>query len=205
MSDSGAPDEKKPWMSSRPSMYRQPAERLPVDLFSYTREAGNCLQGRRFLACISMASTAVETILNRDQRLRTLPDYKAPDGWAYLNNRTLRTARENGLPTNKLLSPGDDLNGRKPILFVELRNKIAHGEITRLVTDLSDYDPSAEQMAADQETKMRLIVSEWFITAADVQEGHIRKNRWPDTVQTWPYFIERLEALRNLVQARAEI
>lgn len=182
MTDTGAPNEKKPWMSSGPSMYREPAERLPMDLFSYTREAGHCLRERRFLACIAMASTAVEIILNRDRRLRALPDYKASDGWAYLNNRTLRTARENGLPTDKPLSLGDDLNARKPIEFVELRNKIAHGEITRLVTDLSDYDASAEGMAADQETKMRLFVSEWFNTAPDVQEGHIRNNRWPDTV-----------------------
>jgi len=39
MSDPSAPDEKRPWMSSGPSMYRHPAERLPMDLFSYTREA----------------------------------------------------------------------------------------------------------------------------------------------------------------------
>jgi hypothetical protein len=176
MSDSSAPDEKRSWMSSGPSMYRHPAERLPMDLFSYTREAGHCLRERRCLACITMASTAVEIILNRDRRLRALPNY-APDGWAYLNNRTLRTARENGLPTDKLLSPGDDLNERRPIAFVELRNKIAHGEITHLVTALSDYDPSVEQMAADQENKMRQFVSEWFNTAPDVQEGHIRRNR----------------------------
>lgn len=137
---------------------------------------------RRFLACIAMASTAVEIILNRDRRLRALPNFKAPDGWAYLNNRTLRIARENGLPTDALLSPGDDLNSSKPIAFVEFRNKIAHGEITHLVSDLSDYDPSAEQMAADQETKMRRFVSEWFNTAPDVQEGHVRRNRWPDAV-----------------------
>jgi hypothetical protein len=126
-----------------------------------------------------MASTAVEIILNRDRRLRALIN-KSSDGWAYLNNRTLLTARENGLPTDALLSPGDDLSDRKPIAFVEYRNKIAHGEITHLVTDLSDYDPGAEQMAADQEAKMQRFISEWFNTAPDVQEGHVRGNRWPD-------------------------
>ena len=100
MSDSGGSDEKKPWMSGGPSMYGHPAERLPTDLFSYTREAGHCLQERRFLACIAI----------RDRRLRALPNFKAFDGWAYLNNRNLRIARENGLPTDVLLSPGDDLN-----------------------------------------------------------------------------------------------
>lgn len=97
------------------------------------------------------------------------PDEKRP--WMSSGHRTLRTARENGLPTDKLLSPGDDLNERRPIAFVELRNKIAHGEIAHLVTDLSDYDPSAEQMAADQENKMRQFVSEWFNTAPGCPRG----------------------------------
>lgn len=180
MNDSGGPDEKRPWMSGGPSMLRRPAERLPMDLFSYIREAGHCLQERRFLASVAMASTAVELILNRDRRLRALPNFKASDGWAYLNNRNLRIVREIGLPTDALLSPGDNLDTNKAIAFVEFRNKIAHGEIAHLVSDLSDYDPSAEQMAVDQESKMRSFVSQWFNTAPDVQEGHIRKNRWPD-------------------------
>lgn len=153
-----------------------------MDVFSYTREAGHCLQERRFLACVAMASTAVELILNRDRRLRVLPNFRASDAWAYLNNRTLRIARENGLPTDALLSLDDDLDSNKPIAFLQFRNKVAHGEISNLVSDLSDYDPSAEQMAVDQESKMRSFVSEWFNTAPDVQEGHIRGNRWPDAV-----------------------
>jgi len=180
MDDSAGSGSKKPWMSSGRGLFRGPAERYPIDLFSYTREALHCMQERRFLACIAMASTAVEIILNRDRRLKALLNFKSSDGWAYLNNRSLRTARKNGLPAGALLSPGDDLDSRKPIAFVELRNKIAHGEIAHLVTGLSDYDPSAEQMAADQETKMRLFVSEWFNTAPDVQEGYIRNNHWSE-------------------------
>ena len=180
MNDSTGSVPKKPWMSSRRGLFRGPAERYPMDLFSYTREALHCIQERRFLACIAMASTAVEIILNRDRRLKALPNFKGRDGWAYLNNTTLRKAGENGLPIHALLSPGDDLNGKRPIVFVELRNKIAHGEILELVDELSDYDPSAEQMATDQETKMRLFVSEWFNTGPDVQEGYIRNNQWPD-------------------------
>lgn len=129
-----------------------------------------------------MASTAVEIILNRDRRLRTLPDFKSADGWAYLNNRTLRIARDHGLPSNALLSLGEDLNSRKPILFVEMRNKIAHGEIVRLVSGLADYDPGAERIADEQGLKMRKFVSEWFNTAPDVQQGYIRNNQWPDPV-----------------------
>ncbi len=174
-----SPDDKRPWMSSNRGLFRHCPDRYPMDVFSYTREATHCFDQRRFLACIAMASTAVEIILNRDRRLRRLPNFKSPDGWAYLNNRTLRIARDNGLPSNALLSQGDDLDSQKPIAFVEIRNKIAHGEIAHLVSDLSDYDPSAEQIATEQETKMRKFVSEWFNTAPDVQEGHIRKNQWP--------------------------
>jgi len=76
-----------------------------------------------------MASTAVEIILNRDRRLRALPSFKSSYGWAYLNNRTLRIARGNGLPSNALLLSGEDLDGQKPIAFVEVRNKIAHGDV----------------------------------------------------------------------------
>jgi hypothetical protein len=177
--DSSGGAREKPWMSSGPSMYRSPAERMPIDLFSYTREAGYCLTERRFLASIAMASTAVELILNRDRRLRALSDFRGPYGWANLNNQNLRIARENGLPTQALLSAGDDLDSDEPIAFVTLRNKVAHGEIGHLVSDLSDYDPGAEQLAADQESKMRRFVSEWFNTAPDVQDGHIRNNQWP--------------------------
>jgi hypothetical protein len=153
-----------------------------MDLFSYTREAGHCLDEGRYLAAIAMASTAVELILNRDGRMRALPEVaQAPHGWANLNNRNLRLARNNGLPTTALVSEGDDLDSDTPIAFVDLRNKVAHGEIGHLITDLSDYDPSAARLADEQEARMRRFVSEWFNTAPDVQEGHIRGNRWPDS------------------------
>src|SRR5712692_8429730 len=137
MSDSSDHREKKPWMTSGPSMYRSPAERMPMDLFSYSREAGHCLEERRYLASIVMASTAVELILNRDRRLKPLAELKRVFGWANLNNHNLRIARANGLPAETLISVGDDLDGTTPIAFVELRNKVAHGEIAHFVTDLS--------------------------------------------------------------------
>jgi hypothetical protein len=182
MSDSGALDEKKPRMSSNWGLGRSYPDRYPIDVFSYTREATHCFQQRRFLACIAMASTAVEIILNRDRRLRALANFKSSDGWAYLNNRTLRVARDKGLPSDALLSSGEDLNGQRPIAFVATRNKIAHGDVEHVVSNLSDYDPGAERIADEQALKMRRFVSEWFNTAPDVQEGHIRNNHWPDTV-----------------------
>ncbi len=179
MGDSPVAPEEKPHMTRGRPLYRTHAERYPLDLFSYTREAGYCLDDHRFLAAIAMASSAVELILNRDRRLRAVPGFQGAYGWANLNNRTLRVARDNGLPTNALLSEGDNLDSDQPIPFVELRNKVAHGEISHLVSDLSDYDPDAVKLAAEQDSKMRHFVSEWYNTAPDVQEGHIRRNRWP--------------------------
>jgi hypothetical protein len=111
-----------------------------------------------------------------------LPDFKSSDGRAYLNNRTLRIARDNGLPSNALISSGADLDGKKPIAFVEMRNKVAHGDVAHLVSDLSDCDSDAEKIADAQALRMRKFVSEWFNTAPDVQEGHIRNNRWPNAI-----------------------
>jgi hypothetical protein len=161
----------KPWMSSGPSGYRTHSERYPMDLFSYTREAAHCRDERRFLAVIAMSSTAVELIINRDTRTRKARALKRTAGWANLNNHNLRVARENGLPVDALLEAGDNLSSDDPIAFVHLRNKVAHGEIEPFISDLSDYDPAAEKLANEHESKMRKFVSEWYNTAPDVQEG----------------------------------
>lgn len=60
----------RPKMSSARGLGRSYPDRYPMDVFSYTREAAHCFVERRFLACIAMASSAVEIILNRDLRLK---------------------------------------------------------------------------------------------------------------------------------------
>ena len=179
MNDPAGAHEGKAKMSSGRSMYWGPAERMPLDLFSYIREALHCFDESRFLASIAMASSAVELILNRDRRLRALLGFQRRHSWVNLNNKNLRIARQNGLPADALLSADDDLDSHTPIAFVELRNKVAHGEIKHLIKDLSDFDPIAAQLAMDQESKMRRFVSEWFNTAPDVQQGYIRDYQWP--------------------------
>src|SRR6185312_285263 len=170
---------EKPWMSCGPSGYRTHSERYPLDLFSYTREVAHCRDERRFLAVITLASTAVELIINRDRRTRRIT-LKRIAGWSTLNNFNLRAAEKHGLPVRTLLEAADDLSSDTPIAFVRLRNKVAHGEIENFISDISDYDPAAEQLANQQESKMRRFVSEWYNTAPDVQDGHIRKHRWED-------------------------
>jgi len=92
MSNSGGSDEKKPWMSGGPSMYRHPLRGCQRTSSPVQERLGIASERDGFFACIAMASTAVEIILNRDRRLRALPNFKASDGWAYLNNRNLRIA-----------------------------------------------------------------------------------------------------------------
>jgi hypothetical protein len=172
-------ETEKPWMSSGPSGYRTHSERYPLDLFSFTREAAFCRDERRFLAVIALSATAVELIVNRDSRTRNHPDLKRTAGWANLNNFNLRTAQTQGLPVDMLLEAGDDLDSDQPIVFIRLRNKVAHGEIDVLhIVDLSDYDAVAEKLANEHERKMRRFVAEWYNTAPDVQSGRIRNHQW---------------------------
>jgi hypothetical protein len=171
---------KKPKAVGENIIYWNPAECMPFDLFSYFREAGRCREESRFLAATAMSSTAIELILNRDRRLKTLPELRRVSGWATLNNGNLRVARAHGLPVQTLLSTDEDLGSDKRIDFVELRNKVAQGEISHLVLDLSDYDPDAARLAADQWKKMHDFIIEWFNTAPDVQDRHIQNYKWPD-------------------------
>jgi len=51
----------------------------------------------------------------------------------------------------------------------------------RANSDISDYDPKAEEEALDQIQKaQRFNIVEWFNTAPDVQERHIANHQWPD-------------------------
>jgi hypothetical protein len=171
--------EERPTASGTNVIYWRPAERMPLDLFSYFREAGRCRDDRRFLAAITMASTAIELVLNRDRRLRHVKGFRRVSGWRTLNKGNLRIALQHGLPVRTLLSLDEDLGGKLPLVFVDLRNKVAHGQISHLVRDLSDYDAGAERLASEQHKKMHDFIIAWFNAAPDVQEGHIRNHQWP--------------------------
>ena len=72
------------------AIYWTPAEAMPLDLFSYLREASLSFSVSRFLATISMSSALVEIIINRDSRVATRTSVNRMDGWASLSNRNLR-------------------------------------------------------------------------------------------------------------------
>jgi len=152
---------------------------MPLDLFSYIREAALCFEVARFLSTIVLSSSAVELILNRDQRTRNHAGLRTIGGWATLNNQNLAIAGSQGLPVGSLITAGESLTDAQPLKFVTLRNKVAHGEIFHMFQTLTDYDQSAEDEALDQLAKSQRFVVDWFNSAPDVQEGHIQNHRWP--------------------------
>jgi len=161
------------------NVYWTKGENMPLDLFSYTREASRCLSVGCFLGAIALASSVVELILNRDSRTKgTLP--LRTRGWATLNNQNLSAALRRGFPVTVLLEAKEDLNAGEPIGFVRRRNRVSHGDVFDIITTISDYDPSAEAEALDQLEKADRFLVEWFNSAPDVQHSIIRNNRWPD-------------------------
>ena len=162
------------------AIYWTQSERMPIDLFSYIREASRCFTIARFLASITMASCAVELILNKDRRLRSGAKLRRVRGWATLNNANLIIAADSGLPSSSLCSAGESLQQVPPLVFVARRNRVAHGEVLPMLKTLSDYDIRAEEEALDQVSKAQKFVIEWFNGAPDVQEGSIANHRWPD-------------------------
>ena len=155
-----------------------PAERMPLDVFSLVREAARCYEAACYLATIAMSGAAVEVVMNRDRRTRSLP-LRRIDGWATLNNGNLDKVRDAGLPVDTLLSAGESTKDAATITFVRLRNKVAHGDFGEFVRTLSDYDANAKAAALDQATRAIRFVAEWFNAAPDVQDGHINNHQWP--------------------------
>ncbi len=158
------------------AIYWTLAERMPLDLFSYIREASECFIYARYLGTIVLASCAVELILNRDSRtVQVTPGSIIK--WQTLSNKLLRSAQKKELPVHSLMSAGESLTG-KDIRFVQRRNEVGHGRIEHLIKTISDYDPGAEAEAFDQARKADQFVVDWFNTAPDVQGGRIRNYRW---------------------------
>jgi hypothetical protein len=96
-------------------VYWGPAEKMPLDLFSYLRKAGLCFGVARFLATIVFSSTAVELVLNRDRRTKRHPRLRRIGGWATLNKANLAVAAGEGLPVRVLLSDEESLENEKPV------------------------------------------------------------------------------------------
>lgn len=151
-------------------VYWTPAESMSVDLFSYLREASTCYSVSRFLATISMSGALVEIILNRDCRMNKQIDAHRINDWITLNNRNLRLARDAGLPIDDLMEANDTVDDdSSPIRFVQLRNKVAHGDLQDFPKQLSDYSPPYEEEAKSQLKKAMGFLITWYNSSPNTQ------------------------------------
>ena len=119
-----------------------------------------------------MARALVEQILNIDERLvadKTLHRV-GPEKWATLRNDNLKIAHDKKLPVDTLLDSKEHL-GKKPVHFVDLRNKVAHGDVRNLLKTLVDYDPNAEALAYKQVNKATRFLVAWFNSSPNIQKA----------------------------------
>jgi len=141
-------------------VYVDHAASQPSDVVAFGREATWCFMDKRYLAAIMMASAMVEVILNKDSRLTT-----AGRHWDPLDMKSIRTAKKAGLPVERLLEPDETLKG-KSILFLELRNKMAHGNLTGLIgfenVGTTDYSGKARSLALKHLEKSQFFEVDWF-------------------------------------------
>lgn len=156
-----------------------PGSCIPSDVGAFGREAGNCYEDGRFLACILAASASVEIILNKDSRM-----HSGRPGWRIMNAKLLRIAQKAGLPVDSLLDVGETLKTDGSLAFLRLRNGIAHGNVEGII-DISregfalDYSQKARELALEHLNRADRFVLEWFNTAPDVQQYCIRNGCWP--------------------------
>ena len=110
-------------------------------IYNFHRKAMQSFLNRDYLASIFFSSIGVETYLNSDKRLE---DYrkrnKRRNEWLNLNLKTIRKAKENGLPTIELLDQSelsllDEKRPRNRPVFCLRRNKILHGDLEGLAKE----------------------------------------------------------------------
>jgi hypothetical protein len=136
---------------------------VPLDLFSYVREAALCFEIGRYLAAILLASKSVELIMARDTRTRAHPELRrAADNTITLCSRNLVIARKLGLPVDRLLSPEEVLNPEAPILFADRAARVNTGSVTIWFSAISEYVALAEKEALDQLEKAQRFLVGWF-------------------------------------------
>ena len=126
-------------------VYYSHATHLPSDVFAYGREAFQCFRERRYLATITLASAMVEVILNKDSRM-----LRPNGGWRTLTMKLIRDGKRKSLPVDRLLDSGESFT-RLSIAFIELRNRLAHGNLTNVIGfehhGTPDYSLAAQELA----------------------------------------------------------
>lgn len=99
-------------------------QRFPLVVKQYYLDALLSFLSFNFIASILASSESVEAAINRDPRMRFDPINE----WHELTPKSLKLAKTQGLPVEKLLINTDDLE-RGKVDFLTFRNKFGHGDI----------------------------------------------------------------------------
>ena len=139
------------------------------EVFAPLWESRWCFLFGFYLASISQISSSVEIAINSDIRLKAEKN-KTKNNWLMLNKQTFQLGIGAKLPISFLLKQDEILDDRiksKP-LFVERRNKIAHGDIA----DKSFSDIWVNSEKAQQESLEHLIMGQDFLLNWAQSEGN---------------------------------
>jgi hypothetical protein len=154
------------------TLYLTAPDKVPVDLFSYSREAALCFEIGRYLPAIALASASARLILERDPRMRGHgPLIRHATQEVVLCCHNLMTARQLGLLTDELLSKDEVLGPNASIRFVERNNIVVRGDVSGWYRAISEYVPSIEHEALDQLEKAQCFLVSWFNTSRDLLVG----------------------------------
>jgi len=94
----------------------------PVTVWECYFEAGLCFLNGGFAASLMASSASVEAGINLDSRMQDFRQRGKPN----LTIDVLKEAKKRGLPIDKLLIQGDDLE--ENVQFIDNRNKFDHGD-----------------------------------------------------------------------------
>lgn len=130
--------------------------------------ANECFGIKRYEVAIIFASISVEALLNHDDRMFSYR-VSLPRKWIDLGVDSLKIAKEIGIDVSDLL---EDKNGKSVSIFVDRRNKIAHGDMVGYSImqkkhgkpeDTSEYDfiGIKEEEAIDQIMRSFNFIKKW--------------------------------------------
>lgn len=138
-----------------------------VEPYKYLWESARCYILGYYLATISLCSATVEHTWNRDPRLTTVRMPRRDQrGWITLNQNNLIECHNQGLPVVELLSESEQSeipNFTSIPKFIDIRNKIDHGEIEAYLQGfpIPRYSQQAELEAKEQIMKCNNYFVRW--------------------------------------------
>ena len=124
---------------------------LPLTVWECYFEAGICFLYGVFAASLMASSASVEAAINLDPRMQDFRQRGKPN----LTIEVLKEAKRRGLPTDKLLIQGDDLE--KNVQFIDNRNKFNHGDFYLPTNTMSAGPLLVKLQKSDKEDNSKIV------------------------------------------------